>query len=117
MFKILEFSEVINLFRFFVDIRNYGYVDRIGNALSYEPVEYATLESLRAFRSIYESAKMDENHRRYIEDNKTNRKIYLPRIPSEDQVKTFLDAVKQNRGVARRVAMYALSFRPKGGES
>ena len=112
-----EFNEVINLFRFFVDTRNYGYVDRIGNALSHEPVEHATLEALRAFRSIYESAKMDENNRRYIEDSKTNRKIYLPRIPSEDQVKAFLDAVKQNRDVARRVATYALSFRPKGGES
>jgi len=110
----MDFPEIVNMLRFFIRTRNFGYVDRIGNALTYEPVEMAILEALRAFRSIHESAKTDENYGKYIE--KDGKKIYLPRIPSEEEIRTFLNAVRKDMSVAKRVATLALAFPSKGGE-
>ncbi|AEH24646.1 type I-A CRISPR-associated protein Csa5 [Pyrococcus yayanosii] len=113
-----EFRGIVNMLRFFVRTKNFGYVDRIGNALTPEPVEVALLEAMRAFRSIWESAKTDEGGR-YIE--KDGEKIYVPKIPSDSEVENFLNAVRENIRIAKRVATLALAYPSKkekngGGE-
>ncbi|AFK22402.1 type I-A CRISPR-associated protein Csa5 [Pyrococcus sp. ST04] len=112
-----EYWGIVNMLRFFVRTRNFGYVDRIGNALTPEPVEVALLEAMRAFRSIWEGAKTDERGR-YIE--KDGEKIYLPRIPSDEEVEKFLNAVRKDVRVAKRIATISLAYPSKkeksGGE-
>ncbi|WP_231845518.1 type I-A CRISPR-associated protein Csa5 [Pyrococcus abyssi] len=102
------YGEIINMLRFFVRIKNFGYVDRIGNALTPEPVEIALHEAMRAFRSIWEGAKTDEEGRRYIE--KDGEKIYLPKIPSDTEIESFLNEVRRDIRIAKRVATLALAY-------
>jgi len=106
-----EYDGIVKMLRFFVQTKNFGYVDRIGNALNPEPVEVTLLEALRAFRSIRESAPVDKNGRRYVE--KDGNKIPVPGIPSGEEVKKFLDAVQSDIGVAKRVATLALAYPSK----
>jgi len=103
-----EYEGIVKMLRFFVQTKNFGYVDRIGNALNPEPVEVTLHEALRAFRSIRESATVGEDGRRYVE--KDGKKIPVPGIPSEEEVKAFLDAVRSDIGVAKRVATLALAY-------
>ena len=106
-----EYDGIVKMLRFFVQTKNFGYVDRIGNALNPEPVEVALLEALRAFRSIRESASVDKKGKRYVE--KDGNKIPVPGIPSDEEVKKFLDAVQSDIGVAKRVATLALAYPSK----
>ncbi|GAB6135979.1 type I-A CRISPR-associated protein Csa5 [Thermococcus prieurii] len=103
-----EYEGIVKMLRFFVQTKNFSYVDRIGNALNPEPVEVTLHEALRAFRSIRESAPVDENGRRYVE--KDGKKIPVLGIPSEEEVKAFLDEVHSDIGVAKRVATLALAY-------
>ncbi|WP_297520791.1 type I-A CRISPR-associated protein Csa5 [Thermococcus sp.] len=103
-----EYEGIVKMLRFFVQTKNFGYVDRIGNALNPEPVEVTLHEALRAFRSIRESAIVGEDGRRYVE--KDGKRIPVPGIPSEEEVKAFLDAVCSDIGVAKRVATLALAY-------
>ena len=103
-----EYEGIVKMLRFFVQTKNFGYVDRIGNALNPEPVEVTLHEALRAFRSIRESAIVGEDGRRYVE--KDGKRIPVPGIPSEEEVKAFLDAVRSDIGVAKRVATLALAY-------
>ncbi len=103
-----EYEGIVKMLRFFVQTKNFGYVDRIGNALNPEPVEVTLHEALRAFRSIRESATVGEDGRRYVE--KEGKKIPVPGIPGEEEVKAFLDAVRSDIGVAKRIATLALAY-------
>lgn len=106
-----EYEGIVKMLRFFVQIRNFGYVDRIGNALNPEPVEMALLEALRAFRSIRESAPVDENGGRYVE--KDDKKILVPGLPTDEEINAFLEAVRFDVRVAKRVATLALAYPSK----
>jgi len=110
-----EYEGIVKMLRFFVQTKNFGYVDRIGNALNPEPVEVTLLEALRAFRSIRESTSIDKDGRRYVE--KDGNKISVPGIPAEEEVKAFLDAVHADIGVAKRVATLALAYPVKKEKS
>ncbi|ALV63027.1 CRISPR-associated protein, Csa5 family [Thermococcus sp. 2319x1] len=112
-----EYEGIVKMLRFFVQTKNFSYVDRIGNALNPEPVEVALLEAIRAFRSIRESAAVGENGRRFVE--KDGSKIPVPGIPTEMEVKEFLEAVHRDMSVAKLVATLALSYpskREEGGD-
>jgi CRISPR type I-A-associated protein Csa5 len=106
-----EYEGIVKMLRFFVQTKNFSYVDRIGNALNPEPVEVTLHEALRAFRSIRESALIDEKGRRYVE--KDGKKIPVPGIPTEEEVKAFLNDVRADIGVAKRVATLALAYPSK----
>jgi len=105
------FEDIIDMLRFFSRIRRYSFIDRIGNALHYETVEFALWEAIRTFRSIYDSAKIEKKNDkelRFYEEN--GKKIALPRIPDQLQITDFLNLVKRDIGAARRLAIKALSF-------
>jgi len=106
-----EYEGIVKMLRFFVQMKNFGYVDRIGNALNPEPVEVTLHEALRAFRSVRESAPVDESGRRYVE--KDGKRIPVPGIPTEEEIKAFLDDVRSDIGVAKRVATLALAYPSK----
>ncbi|RLG47819.1 MAG: type I-A CRISPR-associated protein Csa5 [Thermoproteota archaeon] len=110
-----KYEGIVKMLRFFVQMKNFSYVDRIGNALNPEPVEVALHEALRAFRSIRESAPVDSKGKRYVE--KEGKKIPVPGIPSDEEVRTFLDAVRSDISVAKRVATLALAYPSKKDES
>lgn len=101
-------KSIARVLRFFRETRNYGYVDRIGNALIPEHVEIALKEALRALDSLYGSAPRDEKGHAYVAVD--DRKVVLPRIPSEKEVQCFLGLVREDISYARRAAIYALSF-------
>ncbi len=106
-----KFSEIVNMLRFFSKIRRYSFLDRIGNALNYETIEFALWEAIRTFRSIYDSAKIekiDNKERRYYEED--GKTYILPKIPEESQIIEFLRLAREEIGVARRLAIRALSF-------
>lgn len=106
-----RFNEIIGMLRFFSRIRRYSFLDRIGNALNYETIEFALWEAIRTFRSIYDSAKIEKvngKERRYYEEG--GERYILPKIPEESQITEFLKLAREEIGVARRLAIKALSF-------
>jgi len=113
-----EYEGIVKMLRFFVQMKNFSYVDRIGNALNPETVEVALFETIRAFRSVRESASIDKEGRRYVE--KDGNKILVPGIPRDEEVEKFLEDVRSNIGVAKLVATLALAYPSKrensGGE-
>ncbi|MFA4646526.1 type I-A CRISPR-associated protein Csa5 [Pyrococcus kukulkanii] len=112
---MVEYEGIVKMLRFFIQLKNFSYVDRIGNALNPEPVEAALHEALRAFRSIRESASIDDSGRRYVE--KDSKKILVPGLPSDEEVRAFLDAVRSDISVAKRVATLALAYPSKKEEN
>ncbi|XRO77236.1 type I-A CRISPR-associated protein Csa5 [Methanocaldococcus sp. 10A] len=104
-----EFSSLIKMLRFFVRTKNFSYIDRIGNALTYEPVEVAIKDALRDFQSIHNSAKIEDG-RKVIYDKQTNKPIYLPNIPDSEEVENFLKKVKEDMSYARKLAIFALTI-------
>ncbi|ASJ10956.1 type I-A CRISPR-associated protein Csa5 [Thermococcus sp. P6] len=106
-----KYEGIVKMLRFFVQTKNFGYVDRIGNALNPESVEVALFEAIRAFRSIRESASVDSEGRRYVE--KEGKKIPVPGIPSEEEIKAFLEDVRSDVGVAKRISTLALAYPSK----
>ena len=112
---IEEFSGLIKMLRFFVRTKNFSYIDRIGNALTYEPVEVAIKDALRDFQSIHNSAKTEDG-KKVIYDKQTNKPIYLPSIPSSEEVEAFLKKAKEDISYARKLAIFALTIPQKGGE-
>lgn len=111
MMDDVKFEDIVNMLRFFSRLRRYSFIDRIGNALNYDTVEFALWETVRTFRSIFDSAKVekiDEKELRYILEE--GEKRYLPKIPSESQIMEFLKSSREDLGVARRIAIAALSF-------
>ncbi len=110
-----EFKGIVKMLRFFASTRNYSFIDRIGNALNPETVEVAIRDAMRTFTSIYDSAPVDEKGLKYYEyeEGGVKRRIHLPAKPSEDEVAGFVKAVWQDVGVARRVAIMAMSFPAK----
>jgi len=109
-----EYRGIVRMLRFFIQMKNFSYVDRIGNALNPEPIEVALHEALRTFRSIRENALVDGEGRRFIE--KDGKKIPVPSIPTEEEVLAFLNAVRSDTGIAKRVAILALAY-PSKNES
>ncbi|QOJ79814.1 type I-A CRISPR-associated protein Csa5 [Infirmifilum lucidum] len=103
-----EFESIVRVLRFFAATRNYSFLDRIGNALNPETVEVALRDALRTFSSIYDASPADEKGLKYYEYEE-GRRIRLPAKPSEGEVAAFLRAVWQDVGVARRVAIMAMS--------
>ncbi len=101
-------QEIGRMLRFFVDTGNFGYVDRIGNALVPDIVETALMEAIRALRSLYGSARTDERGFKCVEHD--GRCVTLPPIPGKDVVTCFLEAVRADIGYARRAAIYALAW-------
>ncbi len=101
-------SELAGLLRFFIEIRNYSYVDRISNALTYDPVEIAVKDALRHIRSLYDASFKDASGLSAVKiDGKSK---ILPKIPSEECVKAVLEAIREDISVARRLAVLALSY-------
>ena len=105
--------EVADVLNFFVRIRNYSYVDRIGNSLSIEPIEIALKDALRDLASLYGSSSIDDKGLHYIELTKgdTKRKEVLPKIPSASCIDTVLRMIREDISNARRLAIFALSWR------
>lgn len=102
-------EELINMLRFFVKRRNYSYVDRIGNALTVQPVEMALKDALRDLITIYGSSNKDERGFHFI-INDRGEKEYLPKIPSKQSVEEFLKKAKEDISIARRLAIFALTY-------
>lgn len=115
---VKEFEGIVKMLRFFAAIRNYSFVDRVGNALNPETVEVAIKDALRTFTSIYDSAASDEKGFRYLEleEAGAKRRVYLPAKPREDEVASFVKAVWEDVGVARRVAIMAMSVPSREAE-
>ncbi len=110
-----DYEGMVKMLRFFVQMKNFSYVDRIGNALNPEPVEMAILEAIRAFRSIRESTSTDKDGRRYVE--KDGKKIAVPGVPTDEEVRAFLEAVRSDISVAKLVATLALAYPSKKEKS
>jgi len=106
-------SQVASLLRFFIEIRNYSYVDRISNALTYDPIEIAIKDALRHVRSLYDASVPleDEKTGKVLRAIKVDKELkVLPKIPSEECVKRVLDAIREDISAARRLAIMALAY-------
>lgn len=68
-------------------MKNFSYVDRIGNVLNLEFVEVVFFEVFRVFRLIRESVFIEGDGRRYVE--KDGNKIFMLGILSDEEVKIF----------------------------
>ncbi len=104
--------DVVRVLRFFAELRNYSYIDRIANSLTPDPAEKALQEAMRHLRSLYDSSfpykdKNTGKEYRAIEDE--GKTVVLPKIPSEDCVERVLEAMSDH-SVRRRLAILSLSY-------
>lgn len=100
-------NDVVQMLRFFAEIRNYSYIDRIANSLRPEIAEIALLEAMRHLRSLYDSAYKKEN----LNCVKINdEKKILPKIPSKDCMERIIQMMWESESARRRIAILALSY-------
>ncbi|MEZ0248722.1 MAG: hypothetical protein ABWJ97_05565, partial [Thermoproteus sp.] len=120
---------IIKMLKFYADINSYSFVDRIAYAISPVSVEEAVVDALRTLRSLWGSALSVRLEDRevpccYYEEARGGRCdvgfkagdyccVVCPAVPSEDEVRKFLDAVRGDIGVAHKVAALALTWHPK----
>ena len=113
-----EYSGIEGMLRFFVELGDFSYVDRIGNALTVEPVEMALRDALRVLRAYWNSAEeIEEGGKKYrfirVMDRRTReeRTYRLPKIPDSEEIERFMSAVREDISEARRVAINSLSYK------
>ncbi len=105
-------DDVARVLRFFVELRNYSYIDRIANSLTSSPAEKALQEAMRHLRSLYDSSftykdeKTGKEYRATKVDDKTHA---LPKIPRDDCVKMVLEAISDD-SVRRKMAILSLAY-------
>lgn len=113
----VEWPSVVEMLKFFAREGVFSYVDRIGNALTPEPVEVAIKDALRHLASLYHSSI--EKTVETKEGKKVTLRFYrkdeknlepLPKIPSQSEVSLFLKAVRKDISCARVTAILAMSF-------
>ncbi|AGT35092.1 hypothetical protein N186_03650 [Thermofilum adornatum] len=85
-----RYEGLVNIFAYLVKERVYGPVDRMARATDLDTVRLAVYEALR-----YASTEL-----------KRGVKIY---VPSEGEVQDFLRAVEKRIGLAREIAIKALT--------
>lgn len=89
-------------------MKNFSYVDRIGNVLNLEFVEVVFFEVFRVFRLIRESVFIEGDGRRYVE--KDGNKIFMLGILSDEEVKIFFDDVCLDMGVVKFVVIFVFVY-------
>ena len=109
-------NDLVKILRFFVNRKNFSYVDRIGNTLSPEAIEMALKDALRDLNSFYLSAQSEGGGPRFIRE-RDGSTTTLPNIPSQDSIKKFLQLVQEDVSYGRRLAMLALSWSTKSEKS
>jgi len=109
-------NEIVKMLRFFVQRKNFSYVDRIGNTLSKDAVEMALKDALRDLNSYYLSAQVDAKGFRFIKE-RDGSITYLPNIPSQNSIDTFLQLLNEDISYGRKLAMLALTWAGKNSES
>lgn len=115
-----EYGNLVKTLAFFAAARNYSYVDRLGNSLSYESVQMALLDALRDFKSTCIDSKPDPS----------DLGAYCPSVEYkrlEEEVARLLESLKRDTTLrtARDLALTALAEslkyvyreKPGGGSS
>jgi len=72
----------------------------------------ALKDALRDLSTLYGSSSVDEKGLHYIQikiDDRVEKK-YLPKIPSQEDVRDFLEKVRKNISYARKLAIYSLTY-------
>ncbi len=140
-----EYKDIIGLVRFFVDTNRWGVIDRMALAMGPESIEAALYDMLRLVESLYARkirVKIDANDKTYeitcceygedlgygiygeikdvYEGPKTlmGQKIYCvpcPPRPSESEINSFLEKIREDPSIARRIALLSFGLR-KGHE-
>jgi len=138
-----SFPGIISLLRFFAESRRYGVIDRISYALNYESVREALTDAFRIVESLRDRAitakiRVEEGKEYtlrccdygegegpginglFVEcqdkslEGKKGWCVPCPeRLPDEEEVKKFLEEVKQDPSIAKDVALLAHSWRVK----
>lgn len=133
-----EYKGIIGLIRFFVDTYRWGVVDRLALAMGAESIEAALYDMLRLVESLYgrrnrvrikaDKKVYDTTCCEYGEDlgygihgviekvyegneELKGKKIYCvpcPPRPDELEIKKFLEDIKEDPSIARKIAL--LSF-------
>lgn len=109
-------NDIVKMLRFFVQRKNFSYVDRIGNTLSVEAVEMALKDALRDLNSYYLSAQTDKEGRRVIID-RNEKPIPLPNVPSQDSILKYLELIRNDIGYGRRLAILSLTWAGRTSKS
>ncbi len=109
-------NDIVKMLRFFVQRKNFSYVDRIGNTLSVEAVEMALKDALRDLNSYYLSAQTDKEGRRVIIDRNENS-IPLPNVPSQESISKYLELLRKDIGYARKLAILSLTWAGRKSKS
>jgi len=105
-------DEVAHVLRFFAELRNYSYIDRIANSLTPDPAEKALQEAMRHLRSLYDSSflyKDEKTGKEYRAIKVDEESRVLPKIPSDDCIKNVLKAMSDH-SIRRRIALLSLAY-------
>jgi len=112
-------EEMASFLSFFAASRMYSPIDRLSRPFSIEDVISTVNEVLRQIVVIRENPDGEDliegRRARYVIDERgrTRRKIYIPRIPSEETVKEFLRLCSEDLNHARVAAALALAYAPR----
>lgn len=112
-------KEMASFLSFFAASRMYAPIDKLSRPFSIEDVINTINDVLRQISVIFENPDGEETiegrRARYIIDERSGlrRKIYIPRIPSEETVKNFIQLCSEDLNYARITAALALAHAPK----
>lgn len=136
-----EYKNIVGLIRFFVDTYRWGVVDRLALAMGPESIEAALYDMLRLIESLYTrriKVKIRAGEKTYnttcceygeklgygihgvVEEVYEGREdlrsqeidcVPCPPRPSEREIKSFLEAIRRDPSIARKVALLSLGRR------
>ncbi len=102
--------EIARMLRFFIELGNYGYVDRLSNTYNIEIVE----------RTIYEALRESKASMSYIRTNDEGKKVYVdskgkvynitPYIPPSNIIQKFLDSAAKDLRICRIASALAFTY-------
>jgi len=140
---INKYPGIVEVMKFFIDSQRYNLVDRMAFALSPESIEQAIYDALRIVKSLESTkvyAKIKSGDKEYILnccdygegqgpgingifleasnkalEGKTGYCVPCPaKYPSQDELQSFLNSVRSDLSLARRISILAHGWKSRG---
>ena len=103
-------KEVARMLRFFVELGNYGYVDRLSNTYNIEIVERTIYEALRESKAGMSNVRTKEDGKKVYVDSKGKVYNITPYLPSSDVIQKFLDSAVKDLRICRVASALAFTY-------
>lgn len=102
--------EIAKMLRFFVELGNYGYVDRLSNTYNIEIVERTVYEALRESKASLTNVITNKEGKRVFVDSKGKKHSITPYLPPSDVIQKFLESAAKDLRICRVASALAFTY-------